>query len=93
MATFDGIVELCALCRGGKVQLEVGDRTPLLVLDDVDPARVQHLAISEAIHSAEQRCIASVQPTVAGGIHGILSRKWANFAGTMTETPRLIPEP
>ncbi|MDE0419001.1 MAG: aldehyde dehydrogenase family protein [bacterium] len=55
--------------RGGRMQLEMGGKNPLIVLDDADPDEATDLAIAGAFHSAGQRCTASSRLIVTGGIH------------------------
>lgn len=53
-----------------KVQLEMGGKNPLVVLDDADIDRAVSCAIDGAFFSAGQRCTASSRLIVTEGIYG-----------------------
>lgn len=53
-----------------KVQLEMGGKNPLVVLDDADLDIAVDAAIDGAFHSTGQRCTASSRLIVTEGIHG-----------------------
>ncbi len=55
--------------RHGKVQLEMGGKNPLVVLDDADLEVAAACAVNGAYFSTGQRCTASSRLIVAGGIH------------------------
>jgi alpha-ketoglutaric semialdehyde dehydrogenase len=63
-----GIAEACAR-RGIRVQLEMGGKNPLVVLDDADLATAVECAVNGAFFSTGQRCTASSRLIVTGGIH------------------------
>lgn len=52
-----------------KVQLELGGKNPLVVLDDADLAGAVECALNGAFYSAGQRCTASSRLIVTDGIH------------------------
>lgn len=52
-----------------KVQLELGGKNPLVVLDDADLAVAVPAAINGAFHGTGQRCTASSRLIVTEGIH------------------------
>jgi alpha-ketoglutaric semialdehyde dehydrogenase len=52
-----------------KVQLEMGGKNPLVVLDDADLATAVECAVNGAFFSTGQRCTASSRLIVTGGIH------------------------
>lgn len=54
------------LCR---VQLEMGGKNPLVVLDDADLERAVETAIQGSFYSTGQRCTASSRLVVTDGIH------------------------
>jgi aldehyde dehydrogenase (NAD+) len=54
------------LCR---VQLEMGGKNPLVVLDDADLERAVEAAIQGSFYSTGQRCTASSRLVVTAGIH------------------------
>ncbi|MFL9861867.1 aldehyde dehydrogenase family protein [Paraburkholderia madseniana] len=53
-----------------KVQLEMGGKNPLVVLDDADLDTAVEVAINGAFFSTGQRCTASSRLIVQAGIHG-----------------------
>lgn len=63
-----GIATTCAE-RGKKVQLEMGGKNPLVVLDDADVETAVNAAINGAFFSTGQRCTASSRLIVTDGIH------------------------
>ena len=58
-----------AIARMAKVQLEMGGKNPLLVLDDADLATAVNVAVQGAYYSTGQRCTASSRLIVTSGIH------------------------
>lgn len=73
--SFTGSVEtgravgLSCLERGAKVQLEMGGKNPLIVLNDADLDIAVSTAIQGSFHSTGQRCTASSRLIVEEGIH------------------------
>jgi acyl-CoA reductase-like NAD-dependent aldehyde dehydrogenase len=73
--TFTGSVEvgnallLKAASHGVRVQLEMGGKNPLVVLDDASVDVAAHCAIQGAFYSTGQRCTASSRFVVTEGIH------------------------
>ena len=63
-----GIAEACAR-RGIRVQLEMGGKNPLVVLDDADLEVAVDCALQGAYFSTGQRCTASSRLVVTAGIH------------------------
>jgi acyl-CoA reductase-like NAD-dependent aldehyde dehydrogenase len=55
--------------RLGKVQLEMGGKNPLVVLDDADLGVAVNCAVQGAFFSTGQRCTASSRLVVTEGIH------------------------
>ncbi|GAB4182546.1 MAG: aldehyde dehydrogenase family protein [Thalassobaculales bacterium] len=55
--------------RLAKVQLEMGGKNPLVVLDDADLATAVNCAVQGAYYSTGQRCTASSRFVVTEGIH------------------------
>lgn len=55
--------------RQARVQLEMGGKNPLVVLDDADLEIAVECAINGAFYSTGQRCTASSRLIVAEGIH------------------------
>ena len=62
------VAQTCA-ARLAKVQLEMGGKNPLVVLDDADLDIAVSCAINGAYFSTGQRCTASSRFVVAEGIH------------------------
>jgi aldehyde dehydrogenase (NAD+) len=58
-----------AVERMAKVQLEMGSKNPLVVLDDADLATAVTVAVQGAYFSTGQRCTASSRLIVTAGIH------------------------
>jgi aldehyde dehydrogenase (NAD+) len=58
-----------AVARMAKVQLEMGSKNPLVVLDDADVALAVNVAVQGAYFSTGQRCTASSRLIVTEGIH------------------------
>jgi aldehyde dehydrogenase (NAD+) len=71
-------VALAAVSRGAKVQLEMGGKNPLVVLDDADLGTAVGAAVNGAFFSTGQRCTASSRLVVTQGIHD-------RFVGAMVE--------
>jgi acyl-CoA reductase-like NAD-dependent aldehyde dehydrogenase len=62
-------VAAAAVATGARVQLEMGGKNPLVVLDDADLATAVTVAINGAFFQAGQRCTASSRLIVTEGIH------------------------
>jgi aldehyde dehydrogenase (NAD+) len=58
-----------AVSRMARVQLEMGSKNPLVVLDDADMATAVNVALQGAYFSTGQRCTASSRLIVTDGIH------------------------
>ncbi len=58
-----------AAARMAKIQLEMGGKNPLVVLDDADLPTAVNAAIQGAYYSTGQRCTASSRLIVTAGIH------------------------
>ena len=58
-----------AVSRMAKIQLEMGSKNPLVVLDDADLATAVNVALQGAYFSTGQRCTASSRLIVTQGIH------------------------
>ena len=73
--SFTGSVEVgkrvaaAAVGHGAKVQLEMGGKNPLVVLDDADLPVAVNVAVQGAFYSTGQRCTASSRFIVEKGIH------------------------
>lgn len=64
-----GKVAASALTHMAKLQMEMGGKNPLVVLDDCDLERAVDYAVQGAFFSAGQRCTASSRLIVQNGIH------------------------
>jgi len=62
-------VASAAVARMAKVQLEMGGKNPLIVLDDADLSTAVECAVNGAYFSTGQRCTASSRLIVTEGIH------------------------
>src|SRR6266540_4962832 len=58
-----------AIARMAKLQLEMGGKNPLIVLDDADLPTAVNVAVQGAYFSTGQRCTASSRLIVTEGIH------------------------
>lgn len=66
-----------------RVQLEMGGKNPLVVLDDADLERAVDCAVDGAFYSTGQRCTASSRLIVTEGIHN-------RFVETLAERVRAL---
>ncbi len=71
-------VATAAVARMAKLQLEMGGKNPLVVLDDADLGTAVDCAVNGAFFSTGQRCTASSRLIVTKGIHD-------KFVGAVTE--------
>ncbi|HEY2906896.1 MAG TPA: aldehyde dehydrogenase family protein, partial [Vicinamibacterales bacterium] len=62
-------VARAAVETGARVQLEMGGKNPLIVLDDADLATAVSVAVNGAFFQSGQRCTASSRLIVTEGIH------------------------
>ncbi|WP_346837663.1 aldehyde dehydrogenase family protein [Microbulbifer sp. SAOS-129_SWC] len=62
-------IAAAAIGRMAKVQLEMGGKNPLVVLDDADLDTAVECAVNGAFFSTGQRCTASSRLVVTAGIH------------------------
>jgi len=62
-------VALGAIKRQARVQLEMGGKNPLIVLDDADIERAVMIALDGSFFATGQRCTASSRLIVQDGIH------------------------
>ena len=68
VGTGTSILEAAA-ARKARVQLEMGGKNPLIVLDDANLDNAVNCAVQGAFYSTGQRCTASSRLIVAEGIH------------------------
>jgi aldehyde dehydrogenase (NAD+) len=76
-------VAAAAVTAGARVQLEMGGKNPLIVLDDADLGTAVSVAINGAFFQAGQRCTASSRLIVTEGIHD-------RFVGAMMARMRTL---
>jgi alpha-ketoglutaric semialdehyde dehydrogenase len=62
-------VGAAAVARGARVQLEMGGKNPLVILDDADLDRAVLCALDGSFYATGQRCTASSRLIVTQGIH------------------------
>jgi acyl-CoA reductase-like NAD-dependent aldehyde dehydrogenase len=62
-------IAAAAVKNGARVQLEMGGKNPLVVLDDADLATAVNVAVNGAYFQTGQRCTASSRFIVTEGIH------------------------
>jgi acyl-CoA reductase-like NAD-dependent aldehyde dehydrogenase len=62
-------VGAAAMARQARVQMEMGGKNPLVVLDDADLERAVACALDGAFYATGQRCTASSRLIVTNGIH------------------------
>ncbi|WP_286829559.1 MULTISPECIES: aldehyde dehydrogenase family protein [Kordiimonas] len=67
-----------AVARGAKVQMEMGGKNPIVVLDDADLDIAVDCALNGAFFSTGQRCTASSRIIVTEGIHDAFVEALAN---------------
>lgn len=74
-----------------KMQLEMGGKNPLVVLDDADVERATDVALNGAFFSTGQRCTASSRLIVTDGIHGRFVERLAEKTRALKVGPALDP--
>lgn len=67
-----------------KVQLEMGGKNPLIVLDDADLEQAVEVALSGSFYSTGQRCTASSRIIVTEGIHDRFVERLAERTRALT---------
>jgi len=78
--------------RQDRVQLEMGGKNPLVVLDDADLERAVTCAIDGAFYATGQRCTASSRIIVTQGIHGRFVEALAERAKSLRVGDALDPQ-
>ncbi|MGI9222606.1 MAG: aldehyde dehydrogenase family protein, partial [Woeseiaceae bacterium] len=85
VATGRGVAAECG-ARMAKVQLEMGGKNPLVVLDDADLDIAVECAVNGAYFSTGQRCTASSRLIVTKGIHDkFVAAVQERLAGLVTD--------
>jgi aldehyde dehydrogenase (NAD+) len=78
--------------RQARVQLEMGGKNPLVVLDDADLERAVACAIDGAFYATGQRCTASSRIIVTEGIHDRFVEALAERAKSLKVGDALDPD-
>ncbi|WP_205480336.1 aldehyde dehydrogenase family protein [Sphingomonas arenae] len=86
------MVGLGAMKRQARVQLEMGGKNPLVVLDDADLERAVTCAIDGAFFGTGQRCTASSRIIVTEGIHDRFVEALAERARSLRVGDALDPQ-
>ncbi|MES2120754.1 MAG: aldehyde dehydrogenase family protein [Pseudomonadota bacterium] len=81
-----------AMKRHARVQLEMGGKNPLVVLDDADLERAVTCAIDGAFYATGQRCTASSRIIVTEGIHDRFVEALAERARALRVGDALDPQ-
>ncbi|MDP9007911.1 MAG: aldehyde dehydrogenase family protein [Pseudomonadota bacterium] len=84
-------VGAAAMQRQARVQLEMGGKNPLIVLDDADLERALMCALDGAFFATGQRCTASSRLIVTAGIHDRFVAGLAAKAGALRVGDALDP--
>jgi aldehyde dehydrogenase (NAD+) len=84
-------VGTAAMARQARVQLEMGGKNPLVVLDDADLDRAVAIAADGAFFQTGQRCTASSRIIVQDGIHDRFVTALAERAAALRVGPALEP--
>ena len=80
-----------AIARMAKLQLEMGGKNPLIVLDDADLPTAVNVAVQGAYYSTGQRCTASSRLIVTDGIHDRFVAAVADKLKTLKVDDALAP--
>ena len=80
-----------AIARMAKLQLEMGGKNPLLVLDDADLAVAVNCAVNGAFFSTGQRCTASSRLIVGANIHDRFVAALSERLGSLKVDNALTP--
>ena len=80
-----------ALKRQARVQLEMGGKNPLVILDDADLDRAVAIALDGGFFQTGQRCTASSRVIVTEGIHDRFVAALAERAGALKVGHALDP--
>jgi len=80
-----------AIKRMAKLQLEMGGKNPLVVLDDADLSVAVNCAVNGAYFSTGQRCTASSRLIVSAGIHDRFVSAMSERLGKLKVDDALAP--
>lgn len=76
-------VGLACMERGAKVQMEMGGKNPLVVLNDADLQTAVSVAIQGSFYSTGQRCTGSSRLIVEDGIHDAFVKAMREHMSTL----------
>jgi aldehyde dehydrogenase (NAD+) len=85
-------VASAAIARQARLQLEMGGKNPLVVLDDCDLDRAVQCALDGAFFATGQRCTASSRLIVTDGIYERFTAALAAKVATLRVGDALAPE-
>jgi aldehyde dehydrogenase (NAD+) len=86
-----GAIVARAITRGAKLQMEMGGKNPLVILDDADLTTAVNAAINGAYLSTGQRCTASSRLIVTEGIHARFLQAFRERVATLRVGHALEP--
>ncbi|MFN3582634.1 aldehyde dehydrogenase family protein [Phenylobacterium sp.] len=89
--TVGASVAEAAMRRQARVQLEMGGKNPLVVLDDADLDRAVMVALDGSFYATGQRCTASSRIIVTEGIHDRFVRALAEKVAALKVGDALDP--
>ena len=81
-----------AVKRQARVQLEMGGKNPLIVLDDADLERAVMIALDGSYYATGQRCTASSRLIVQDGIHDRFVQALGERVAALRVGPALDPD-
>ncbi|WP_298745798.1 aldehyde dehydrogenase family protein [uncultured Brevundimonas sp.] len=81
-----------AVRRQARVQLEMGGKNPLIVLDDADLDRAVMIALDGCYYATGQRCTASSRLIVQDGVHDRFVAALAERVAALRVGPALDPD-
>jgi len=81
-----------AAARQARVQLEMGGKNPLIVLDDADLDRAVNIALDGSFFATGQRCTASSRLIVQDGVHDRFVAALADKAAALRVGNALDPD-
>ena len=81
-----------AVRRQARVQLEMGGKNPLIVLDDADLERAVAIALDGCFYATGQRCTASSRLIIQDGVHDRFVAMLAEKVAALRVGPALDPD-
>lgn len=86
-----GVARAC-MARNARVQLEMGGKNPIVILDDADLERSVEAAVVGAFFQTGQRCTASSRIIVTEGIHDRFVEALVKRVGELKIDSALLPD-